>query len=80
MNAGVLVSFLRIITKAVYTQDKNGLRKSANLYFAVGNVVMGICFVFYNVAHRLPIIRYYRELKIQAANEEKKEKGSLAGA
>ncbi|OAY34563.1 equilibrative nucleotide transporter 1 [Manihot esculenta] len=78
-GSGVLVSFLRIITKAVYPQDEHGLRKSANLYFAVGIVVMVICIVFYNVAHRLPVIKYYTDMKIQAVNEEKKEKGSLTG-
>ncbi|CAF2063765.1 hypothetical protein HID58_095693 [Brassica napus] len=37
---GVLVSLLRILTKAVYPQDPDGLRKCVNLYFAVGIVVM----------------------------------------
>lgn len=77
--AGVLVSFLRIITKAVYSQDSDGLRSSANLYFAVSIVVMVICIGFYNVAHRLPVIKYYNELKVQAVNEEKEEKGPLTG-
>lgn len=76
----MLVSVLRILTKAVYTQDAIGLRKSANLYFAVGIVVMVICIVFYNVAHRLPVIKYHEDLKIQAVNEEKEEKGSLTGS
>ncbi|CAN6934662.1 unnamed protein product [Brassica oleracea] len=40
---GVLVSLLRILTKAVYPQDPDGLRKCVNLYFAVGIVVMVIC-------------------------------------
>lgn len=40
---------------------------------------MVICIVFYNVAHRLPVIMYYTDMKIQAVNEEKKEKGSLTG-
>ncbi|KDP26570.1 hypothetical protein JCGZ_17728 [Jatropha curcas] len=79
-GSGVLVSFLRIITKALYSQDGHGLRKSANLYFAVGIVVMAICIVFYNVAHHLPVIKYYTDLKNQAVNEEKKEKGPLTGA
>lgn len=78
--SGVLVSFLRILTKAVYPQDAYGLRKSANLYFAVSIVVMAICIVFYNVAPRLPVMKYYRELKIQAINEEKEEKGPVTGA
>ncbi|CAK9182475.1 unnamed protein product [Ilex paraguariensis] len=78
--SGVLVSFLRIFTKGVYSQDTNGLRKSANLYFIVSIVVMVICIVFYNVAHRLPVIKYYQDLKSQALNEEREEKGALTGA
>ncbi|KAK3223297.1 hypothetical protein Dsin_010322 [Dipteronia sinensis] len=78
--SGVLVSVLRILTKAVYPQDAHGLRKSANLYFGVGIVVMAICIVLYNVAHRLPIIKYHHDLKIQAVNEEKEVEGSLTGA
>nr|VDD64038.1 unnamed protein product [Brassica oleracea] len=40
---GVLVSLLKILTKTVYPQDPDGLRKCVNLYFAVGIVVMVIC-------------------------------------
>ncbi|KAK4780800.1 hypothetical protein SAY87_016906 [Trapa incisa] len=75
--SGVLISFLRIITKAVYSQDTSGLRKSANLYFSVGIVIMAICVIFYNVAHRLPVIKYYKDLKLQAVNGEE---GPLTGA
>lgn len=80
LTAGVLVSFLRIFTKAVFSQDAQGLRRSAILYFSVSIVVMAVCIVFYNVAHRLPVIKYYRNLKAQAVNEEKEEKGSLTAA
>ncbi|PRQ41166.1 putative equilibrative nucleoside transporter, major facilitator superfamily [Rosa chinensis] len=79
-GSGVLVSFLRILTKAVYPQTGEGLRKSANLYFAVGIVVMVICIVFYNVAPRIPVMKYYAELKIQTINEEKELKGPLTGS
>ncbi|WCJ38410.1 equilibrative nucleotide transporter 1 [Euphorbia peplus] len=79
-GSGVLVSFLRIVTKAVFTQDEAGLRRSATLYFVVSIVVMAICIVFYNVAHHLPVIKYYTDLKSQAVNEETKEKGPLTGA
>lgn len=78
--SGVLVSFLRILTKAVYPQDTHGLRKSAILYFIVSIVVMAICVVFYNVAHKLPVIKYYKDLKVQAVNEEKEERGILTGS
>ncbi|KAG2707524.1 hypothetical protein I3760_05G151200 [Carya illinoinensis] len=40
---------------------------------------MVICIGFHNVAHRLPVIKYYNELKVQAVNEEKEEKGPLTG-
>ncbi|KAJ7953634.1 Equilibrative nucleotide transporter like [Quillaja saponaria] len=77
--SGVLVSVLRILTKAMYSQDASGLRKSANLYFAVGIVVMVICSVLYNIAHRLPVMNYYNKLKVQAVTEEE-EKGPLSGS
>ncbi|CAN4087532.1 unnamed protein product [Withania somnifera] len=75
--SGVLVSLLRILTKAVYRQDAHGLRKSANLYFIFSIAVMILCIVFYNVAHRLPVIKYYNDLKTQAVNEEKEDNGDL---
>nr|AAF26446.1 putative nucleoside transporter [Arabidopsis thaliana] len=79
-GSGVLVSLLRILTKAVYPQDPDGLRKSANLYFAVGIVVMVICAVFYNVAHKLPVIKFHEERKNEELIREKsEEKGSLTG-
>ncbi|XP_028063433.1 equilibrative nucleotide transporter 1-like [Camellia sinensis] len=40
---------------------------------------MIICVVFYNVAHRLPVIKYYNDLKTQAKNEQE-ENGVLTGA
>lgn len=77
--SGVLVSVLRIITKALYPQDAEGLRSSANLYFSVSIIVIAICLVCYNVVERLPVIQYYNDLKLLAVNEEKIEKGSLSG-
>ncbi|CAN1151236.1 Equilibrative nucleotide transporter 1 [Linum perenne] len=79
-GSGVLVSFLRILTKAMYSQDSTGLRNSANLYFIAGIVVMAICIVFYNVAHRLPVMQYYADAKINAINKERLDKGSMTGA
>lgn len=75
--SGVLVSVLRVLTKLAYTQDAEGLRASANLYFIVGIGLMIVCIIFYNVAPKLPVIKYFNELKAQALNEEKKEKGDL---
>ncbi|XP_028794852.1 equilibrative nucleotide transporter 1 [Neltuma alba] len=78
--SGVLISFLRIFTKAVYSQDAAGLRKSANLYFSVAIVVMFICTVLYNVAHKLPVMRYYNELKVLAVTEDEEVQGPLTSS
>ncbi|XP_054823130.1 equilibrative nucleotide transporter 1 [Prosopis cineraria] len=78
--SGVLISFLRIFTKAVYSQDAIGLQKSANLYFSVGIVVMFICTVLYNVAHKLPVMKYYSELKVLAVTEDSEVQGPLTGS
>ncbi|CAL5209872.1 unnamed protein product [Lathyrus oleraceus] len=77
--SGILVSFLRIFTKAVYTQDASGLQKSANVYFFVSIAIMLICMVLYNVAQKLPIIKFYNELKIQATAAEE-DNGPLTGS
>ncbi|KAL1550879.1 Epsin-1, required for endocytosis and actin patch assembly [Salvia divinorum] len=77
--SGVIVSLLRVLTKAIYPQDASGLRKSANLYFIFTIVVMILNIIFYNVAHKLPVIKYYNDLKKVAANEEKEQKGELTG-
>ncbi|WVZ03400.1 hypothetical protein V8G54_024206 [Vigna mungo] len=66
-GSGVLASVLRIITKAVYPQDASGLQKSANLYFSVSIVIVFICMVLYNMVHKLPVMKYYNELKAEAA-------------
>ncbi|CAD5188010.1 unnamed protein product [Musa acuminata subsp. malaccensis] len=78
--SGVLVSALRVITKAIYPQDDSGLRKSANLYFIVSIVVMAICIVCYNIADRLPVVQYYKDIKVQAMKEERNEKGPKSGS
>ncbi|KAJ6793810.1 nucleoside transporter [Iris pallida] len=78
--SGVLVSAMRIITKAMYPQDAHGLRKSANLYFTVSIIFMVICLVCYNVADKLPIVQYYKEIKLQAMKEERNRNGSLSGS
>ncbi|KAK8313366.1 hypothetical protein V6Z12_D01G104900 [Gossypium hirsutum] len=65
-GSGVLVSMLRILTKAVFPQDADGLRKSAYLYFFTSILFMVICIVLYN-------------LKAEAVKEEKAEKGPMTG-
>ncbi|KAG8086950.1 hypothetical protein GUJ93_ZPchr0010g8502 [Zizania palustris] len=76
--SGVLVSALRVITKAVYPQDAHGLRKSAILYFVVSIVVMVICVVCYNLAYKLPVVVYYKNIKKRA--EKAEEDGGMYGS
>jgi equilibrative nucleoside transporter 1/2/3 len=66
----VLVSAMRVFTKALYPQDAHGLRQSAILYFIVGIVVMIMCIVCYNVADRLPVVVYYKDIKKRAQKAE----------
>ncbi|KMZ58861.1 Equilibrative nucleoside transporter 1 [Zostera marina] len=75
--SGVLISILRIITKSIYPQDVDGLRKSANLYFAVSIVVMIMCIFCYNLGDRIPIVRHYKEIKRKAVKMEIDEKGFI---
>ena len=75
-SPGVLVSIMRILTKAVFPQDSHGLRKSAHLYFAVSIIIMGLCIVCYNIADRLPIVQYYKSLKARAESNEREGKDS----
>ncbi|KAK7263933.1 hypothetical protein RJT34_31532 [Clitoria ternatea] len=77
--SGVLVSALRIFTKAVFSQDAIGLQNSANLYFTVSIVIVFICMVFYNLVHRLPVMKYYNELKLQAVTVNE-DNDSVSGA
>ncbi|KAI0489372.1 hypothetical protein KFK09_029214 [Dendrobium nobile] len=72
--SGVLVSALRVICKSIYPQDATGLRNSANLYFAVAIVVMIICIICYNIAEKLPVVQYYKNIKVQAIKEERDSK------
>ncbi|KAG6555027.1 hypothetical protein Mapa_003059 [Marchantia paleacea] len=67
---GVLVSSLRIATKAAMPQTPDGLRTSANVYFVVTSAILLLCFVSYNLIHRLPIMIHYTALRA-AINKDK---------
>eukprot|EP00850_Spirogloea_muscicola_P002074 SM000008S22163 [mRNA] locus=s8:166887:168596:- [translate_table: standard] len=61
--SGVIVSFLRILTKAALPSTTAGLRASANLYFAVSGAFILGCLVGYHRLVQLPVIRYYQALR-----------------
>ncbi|KAG6549084.1 hypothetical protein Mapa_009310 [Marchantia paleacea] len=67
---GVLVSALRIVTKAAFPATIDGLRMSANLYFIVSGCFLAFCIVAYNLAHNLPIMIYHRNVKLAAMADE----------
>lgn len=57
---------LRVITKASLPQTPEGLRLSADLYFAVTAIFMLICLISYNMVYKLPIMLHYNSVKIGA--------------
>ncbi|KAI7988296.1 Equilibrative nucleotide transporter 8 [Camellia lanceoleosa] len=61
-SSGVLVSILRIITKASLPQTAQGLRKSAHLYFIVSTVILFGCIVCCNLLYKLPVMQQYYKL------------------
>ncbi|XP_068649423.1 equilibrative nucleotide transporter 8-like [Aristolochia californica] len=60
-SSGVLLAFLRIITKGSVPQTPQGLRTSAHVYFIVSIIIVQGCIVFYNILDRLPVIKYHRK-------------------
>lgn len=58
---GILISILRIITKASLPQTPKGLKISAHLYFMVATIFLLFCIVFSNLQHKLPVMQQYRQ-------------------
>ncbi|KAL4015911.1 hypothetical protein IC575_023520 [Cucumis melo] len=75
-GSGVLVSMLRLVTKALYPRDSEGLRRSAILYFSAVITFVVVSFVWYNSTTKHLIVKHYQNLK----NQEKQKKGSLFGS
>ncbi|KAG6551892.1 hypothetical protein Mapa_006508 [Marchantia paleacea] len=60
---GVLVSFLRIVTKAALSQNVQGLRTSANFYFIIGSGFLVIIILAYNQVHKLAVMIHFEDMK-----------------
>ncbi|XP_004507231.1 equilibrative nucleotide transporter 3-like [Cicer arietinum] len=59
--SGALTSALRLITKAVFENSQNGLRKGAITFFAISTFFELLCVILYAfVFPKLPIVKYYR--------------------
>ncbi|KAK9803157.1 hypothetical protein WJX72_005612 [[Myrmecia] bisecta] len=62
-TSGMLVSFLRILTKAALPATPAGLRASAIIYFSVSACICAACFAAYGyLLPRLPIVVHFRSL------------------
>ncbi|KAH7572415.1 hypothetical protein ACOSP7_015569 [Xanthoceras sorbifolium] len=61
-SSGVLVSILRIITKASLPQTPQGLRTSAYFYFIVSTVIMICCCLGCNLLNKLPVMQQHYRL------------------
>ncbi|KAL4428588.1 hypothetical protein ABPG77_008900 [Micractinium sp. CCAP 211/92] len=85
--SGVVVSVLRVVTKATLPDTEHGLRQSANLYFTITALVCAACVVVHShVLPRLPAVKQYRHAALEAAlregdnlGPEKSEREGLRG-
>ncbi len=60
-SSGLLVSLLRIATKAALPGDRAGLGRSTTLYFAAAAALCALCYVLcWRVVPALPLVRVHR--------------------
>ncbi|KAF9662894.1 hypothetical protein SADUNF_Sadunf18G0101900 [Salix dunnii] len=60
-SSGVLISILRIITKASLPQNPQGLRTSAHFYFIVSAVILLCCTLSCNLLYKLPVMEQHHK-------------------
>lgn len=56
---GIIISILRITTKASLPQTPQGMRTSAHSYFIVSSTILLCCFICCNVLHKLPVMQQH---------------------
>ncbi|XP_010535863.1 PREDICTED: equilibrative nucleotide transporter 8 [Tarenaya hassleriana] len=61
-SSGVIVSVLRITTKASLPQTPQGLRASAHFYFIVSSTILFCCFLCNNLLYKLPVMQHHNKL------------------
>ncbi|XP_071703851.1 equilibrative nucleotide transporter 8-like [Rutidosis leptorrhynchoides] len=62
-TAGLMVSILRILTKASLPHTQKGLRISTRIYFITSVLIVLSCIICTNLLHKLPVIKCYRNRK-----------------
>lgn len=68
--SGVIVSFLRIATKACLPQNLQGLRTSANIYFGASMLFLAISLTAFKYLPSLQIIQYLQKQQKQKIEEQ----------
>ncbi|KAJ9550983.1 hypothetical protein OSB04_015028 [Centaurea solstitialis] len=64
-SSGILVSLLRITTKASLPNDPQGLKTSAHFYFIVTTSVLLICIVCCTLLYKLPVMEHHHKRQLQ---------------
>ncbi|PON89030.1 Equilibrative nucleoside transporter [Trema orientale] len=64
-SSGVIVSLLRLATKALLPQNPKGLRASAHLYFLVSTMILLCCIICCNFLYKLPVMQQHTRLHQQ---------------
>ncbi|KAL2929604.1 Equilibrative nucleotide transporter 8 [Bienertia sinuspersici] len=62
-SSGVLVSTLRVITKASLPENPQGLQTSAHFYFIVSAIILIVCTICSNLLFRLPVMQQHQNNK-----------------
>ncbi|CAN8311012.1 unnamed protein product [Cochlearia groenlandica] len=58
-SSGIIISVLRVTTKAALPQTPQGLQTSAHCYFIVSSTILLCCFLCCNVLHKLPVMQQH---------------------
>ncbi|KAH6835190.1 Nucleoside transporter family protein [Perilla frutescens var. hirtella] len=63
-SSGVLISILRVITKASLPQTPQGLKSSAEFYFVVSSAALVLCIISCNLLYKLPVMQqHYKDFE-----------------
>lgn len=70
--AGLFIALLRVLTKAAFTQSRNGLRNSAFVFFFISAFICLLSVLAcYFIVLRHPMMTYYKSFKLSELDEER---------
>ncbi|CAI5514671.1 unnamed protein product [Closterium sp. Naga37s-1] len=70
--SGIVVSVVRILTKAVLPNTPTGLRLSAHLYFLLSALILVVCLLAFRRLHSLPVIVFLQSQVAALAEAERR--------